>query len=561
MKKNNVNQSGMKQSKKGSKKVLKIVIPIVLVVVVLGVMIGKSLASAGEAMAQAMVVETMTVEKGDVAETIETSGTVVSGQQKVFFSPVNATVETADFQIGDLVKAGDKLVEFNLEDLEEQNQKAELTVKANSLGFQDTVNKSAEMAQKQADAEKNAAALQQQVDAKKQEVTNLTNAIAGDAQAQAAALQQTQDSINAQIAALQQQADDSAAALEAAKSVYDAAQVSQQNAQVNFDAATASGDTSAITAASDALKAANTALNTAKNEYDTLKSQMDNLDAQIAALQSSMSIGTGEMGDSDLQQRLTTAQSELAELQAKLESEKAIAEADSGTLSKEAKAQMQTNNNLAELEQKSLAELIEEGKKGISAEFNGVISDSQIVEGAMVSQGMQMFTLQSIDDVNVDITLSKNVYDKVQEGQKAVITFAGQTYEGTVTRISRIATSGMGGSNQAATSTAITATVHIDNPNDKIFLGVEAKVSIQAAEAMDVVILPTEAVNIGKDGSFCWVCEDGILKKRMIETGVTSDDCVEITSGLKAGEEVIPDPGNHEEGDTVLTEAATKTVE
>ena len=78
------------------------------------------------------------------------------------------------------------------------------------------------------------------------------------------------------------------------------------------------------------------------------------------------------------------------------------------------------------------------------------------------------------------------------------------------------------------------------------------RVSIQAAEAKDVVILPTEAVNIGKDGSFCWVCEDGILVKRSIETGVTSDDCIEITKGLKAGEEVIADPGNHEEGDAIV---------
>lgn len=544
----------MKKNKnnKSSKKVLKIVVPIVLVVVVLGVIVARNIASAGEAMVQAMAVETMTVEKGDVTETVETSGTVVSGQQKMFFSPVNAVVKTADLQVGDLVKAGDKLIEFNLDDLEEQNQKAELTVQANSLGYQDTVNKSAEAAQKQEEAKKEVAALQQQVDAKKQEAANLTSAIAGDAQAQEAALQEANDSINAQIAALQQQKSEASAALEQSKSAYEAAQTAQQNAQVNFNAATAGGNASDIASTSEELKTANAALNTAKNDYDTQKSQVDNIDAQIAALQATMSSGSGEVGNTDLQQRLATAQSELADLQAQLETKKAIAEGDAGALSKEAKAQMQTNNNLAELEQKSLAELIEEGKKGISAEFNGVISDSQVVEGATVSQGMQMFTLQSIDDVNVDVTLSKNVYDKVKEGQKATITFAGQTYEGTVTRISRIATSGMSGSNQAATSTAITATVHIDNPDDNIFLGVEAKVSIQAAEAKDVVILPTEAVNIGKDGSFCWVCEDGILVKRSIETGVTSDDCIEITKGLKAGEEVIADPGNHEEGDAIV---------
>lgn len=544
----------MKKNKnnKSSKKVLKIVVPIVLVVMVVGVIVVKNVASAGEAMAQAMAVETMTVEKGDVTQTVETSGTVVSGQQKIFFSPVNATVETADLQVGDLVKAGDKLIAFNLEDLEEQNQKAELTVQANSLGYQDTVNKSAEAAKKQEEAKSAASALQQQVDAKKQEVANLTSAIAGDAQAQAAALQEANNSINAQIAVLQQQQSEAAAALEQSKSAYEAAQTAQQNAQVNFDAAAAGGNASDIASTSEALKTANAALNTAKNDYDIQKSQVDSINAQIASLEAAMSSGSGEVGNADLQQRLATAQSELADLQAQLETQKAIAEGDTAALSKEAKAQMQTNNNLAELEQKSLAELIEEGKKGISAEFNGVISDSQVVEGAMVSQGMQLFTLQSVDDVNVDVTLSKNVYEKVKEGQKATITFAGQTYEGTVTRISRIATSGMSGSNQAATSTAITATVHIDNPDDNIFLGVEAKVSIQAAEAKDVVILPTEAVNIGKDGSFCWVCEDGVLVKRSIETGVTSDDCIEITKGLKEGEEVIADPGNHEEGDAIV---------
>lgn len=240
-------------------------------------------------------------------------------------------------------------------------------------------------------------------------------------------------------------------------------------------------------------------------------------------------------------------------MQANLEAQKSIAEMDAGTLSSAARAQMQTNNNLAELESKSLEELILQGQQGISAEFNGVISDKQVMEGATVSQGMQLFTLQSIDNVNVEVTLSKNVYDKVKEGQKAEITFAGQTYQGTVSRISRIATDGAAGTNQAAVAMAgIQATVHLDSPDDNIFLGVDAKVKILAAEAKDVVILPVEAVNIGKDGAFCWVCEDGMLTKRSITTGVTSDECVEVTEGIEAGEQVITAPGNHEEGESIV---------
>ena len=502
---------------KKHKKIWKIVIPAAVFVVIICVMGINSAKNAEEAMTNARNVECVTVERGNVSETVETNGTVVSGQQKTIFSPVNAEVETADFQTGDLVKEGQKLVTFDLKDLENQNQKAELTVKANQLGYQDSVNKSNEAAVRQAQAQAEANALQKE---------------------------------------LQKELKKAEKALEKSKAAYDQAVMEQQTAQVNFDAAAASGKEEELEAARKALNLANEKLAETKGAYEAAQELVNTLSSQAETLQpvsADLAEGTGR---TELQQRLEAAQAELAELQARLESQKSIAEADAGTLSGAARAQMQTNNNLAELESQSLEELILQGQQGISAEFNGVISDKQVVEGAVVSQGMELFTLQSIDDVNVEVTLSKNVYDKVKEGQKAEITFAGNTYEGTVSRISRIAENGAAGTNQAAVAAAgIQATVHVDHPDDNIFLGVDAKVKILAAEAKDVVILPTEAVNIGKDGTFCWVSQDGILTKRMITTGVTSDECAEITEGIEEGEQVIADPGNHEEGDPVtLTE-------
>ncbi|MCI8858758.1 MAG: efflux RND transporter periplasmic adaptor subunit [Lachnospiraceae bacterium] len=537
------------------KKIWKIVIPAVAVVIIGGVVIVNNAAKTGQQLLEAMTVEVMRVETGDVTEIVETNGTVVSGQQKVIFSPVNANVEMADFQVGDLVKAGDKLVTFDLKDLEEQNQKAELTVLANELGYQDSVAKSNEAQSRQADARNQAANLQAQVDAKTQEVQDLTNALAGEANAQAVAQQQEAEAVNAQITELQQQLDATAKELEEAQKAVDQASNAQQKAQVNFEAAAAAAesDPEALEKAKKELNQANKDFTNAKNACDKIQETADSLQEQIEALQASLSaIGTEDVTDSDLQQRLQNAQAELAELKGNLESQKAIAESESGALSSAAREQMRTNNNLAELESKSLEELIEEGRKGITADFNGVISDKQVMEGALVSQGMQLFTLQSIDDVNVEVTLSKNVFDKVKEGQVAEITLAGQTYQGTVKKISRIASTGAAGSNQAAVSSAsVMATVQINHPDDNIFLGVDAKVKIQAAEAKNVIILPTEAVNIGKDGTFCWVNEDGVMKKRSITTGVTSDECAEITQGIDEGEQVIPDPGMHEEGDPI----------
>ncbi|MCI8484126.1 MAG: efflux RND transporter periplasmic adaptor subunit [Lachnospiraceae bacterium] len=546
-----------------NKKVWKIIIPVVLLGVVLVIFAVSSSGKAKEAMTEAMKVETITAEKGNVSETIETSGNVVSGQQKTIFSPVNAKVETAGFQTGDLVKEGQKLVTFDLKDLEVQNQKAELTVKANQLGYQDSVNKSNEAAAKQAQAKSQVSSLQAQVDAKKQEVADLTGALSGEAKAQEEAAKKAADDLKNQISSLQKELGKAEKALSKAKEKYEKALADQQEAQVNFDAAAAASNPEKLETAREALNTANTKLAEAKGDYEAKEAAVENLNTQIAELQSTLPAVSTETGNSaELQQKLEGAQAELANLEAKLESEKAMAEADAGTLSSAARAQMQTNNNLAELESKSLEELILEGKQGISAEFNGVISGKQVVEGATVSQGMELFTLQSIDDVNVEITLSKNVYEKVKEGQKAEVTFAGQTYEGTVSRINRIATAGETGTNQAAVASAgIMATVHLDHPDDNIFLGVDAKVKIMAAEAKDVVILPIEAINIGKDGSFCWVCEDGLLVKRAITTGVTSDEYAEIKEGIQEGEQVITDPGNHEEGDKIMTVEAGESAE
>lgn len=535
------------------RKIWKIVIPSAIVVVIIGVNVVNHAANASRQMEEAMQVEGLTARTGDVAEVIETNGMVISGREKVFFSPVNANVETADFKTGSLIKAGTKLVTFNLKDLEEQNQKAELTVKANELGYQDSIEQSNKAAGRQAEARNKAAALQQQVNAKEQEVANLTNALSEETTSQEASRRQEEEKVQNRILNLQEQAKAAKKEADTTKKSYDNAITAQQTAQVDFDAAAAGTDAKALEAAREKLNKANKELTDSKNKYETKQQAADALQQQIDALQGgAQSTDTEVSGNSQLMQQLQTAQSELAELKAELESQKAAAEMDSGVMSNAAREQMRTNNNLAELESKSLEELIDEGKKGITADFDGVISDKQVMEGAMVTQGMQLFTLQSIEDVNVEAVLSKNVYAKVAEGQKAEITLAGKTYQGTVKWISRIAVSGAAGENQAAvSSSSITAMIHIDNPDDDIFLGVDAKVKIQAAEAKDVVILPAQAVNIGKSGTFCWVNKDGILTKRSITTGVTSSEYAEITQGIDEGEVVITDPGSHEEGDFI----------
>ena len=189
----------------------------------------------------------------------------------------------------------------------------------------------------------------------------------------------------------------------------------------------------------------------------------------------------------------------------------------------------------------------------IKADFNGVITKVSVVEGATTALGTELFTLQNTDKINVNVNVSKYDYDKLKEGQSADITLAGKTYEGEVTSISHVATQNEKG------ASLISADVRIKNPDDDIFLGVDAKVTIHAEEADDVVVLPSEVVNIGKDGSFCYVIENGVITRRDITTGISSDDYVEVTEGIKEGDEVIRDLGSLEEGmqaEATLSESA-----
>lgn len=73
----------------------------------------------------------------------------------------------------------------------------------------------------------------------------------------------------------------------------------------------------------------------------------------------------------------------------------------------------------------------------------------------------------------------------------------------------------------------------------------------------NVVVLPSEVVNIGKEGSFCYVLENGVITKKDITTGISSDEYVEVLDGIKEGDEVIRDLGSLEEG--MQAEAADRS--
>lgn len=497
-------------------------------------------------------VETVEVEKGNVAEELDATGTVESRNKKVFFSPVNATVKKLNFEAGDSVRKGQQLVTYDLEDLEKENQKALLNVKSGRLDLEDAVNQSEEALEKQSEAKANVQTLEGQVDEWQQYVYDLQAAIqqrTTDAQNQAAAQASAsaQEAAKAAQKAYQQQLKEYQESEKKLRDIRDKALTAYNQAKNEYDMAMETWKKNASEPNQEALLEKEKARTQAELAYKAAQEAYGQLTPPdmegLTGAAGSTDLSGVSADTSDLQRELDSASATLAELQSELASEKAVAEADPASLSEEAKEKMEVANNLTELEAKSVEELIEEGKKGIQAEFNGVISDCQVAQGAAVTQGMQLFTLESTEEVSVNISVSKYDYEVLKEGQKATIEMGDSTYEGTLVKINRVAIPNAEG------TPMIGAEVRIDNPDENIFIGVEAKVTVHAEQAKGVPVVPVEAVNIGKSGSFCYVLRDGVIEKQEVQTGISSDTMVEIKSGLKAGDQVIPDIGSLEEGD------------
>lgn len=504
-------------------------------------------------------VEVVSVGTGNVTQEVDATGNVESEQKKTFYSPVNGTIQTMTAEAGDSVDAGKNIIGFNLENLESENQEAQLTAKSGELDIKDAQEQASTAANKVAEAQAAIPGLESQIEEKQNQINSLRQQIA-DAQTNA------QNDAQAQIEQAQAEAKAEAeAAYKAAKDNYNqkkdiALQCAQkeEQAKTEYERATIDYtkqtiDENQLQEVADKYTAAVAETKKAEEEAKQAEGAIpEDPDESVNAMASAA--GTVTADTSDLQAQMETASSDLTQLQSDLASKKAIAENDTAGLTDAAREKMTITSNLSELKSKNLQELLEEGRKGIQAEFKGVISDAKVTQGATVTQGMELFTLQSTQDVCVEANVSKYDFDKVKEGQKAEITLGDKKYKGTVDKVSKIAIP-----NEKGTP-LIGVSVHIDNPDDDIFIGVEAKVTIQASEAKNVPVLPVEVVNIGKEGSFCYVVNKGKIEKKDIETGVTSDSMVEVKSGLKKGDQVIKDMGNYSEGDSVTAKEA-KTEE
>lgn len=193
------------------------------------------------------------------------------------------------------------------------------------------------------------------------------------------------------------------------------------------------------------------------------------------------------------------------------------------------------NVEAAQLSADIAAQNLDTALNGISSDMNGIVTEVCAETGSVVAKGTPIFSLESSDDVKVDVEISKYDIGDISEGQRASINISGVDYDGTVSKINRFATGG------TSDNAKIKVSVKINNPNDRVFLGIQADVTIYTEERDNTLIIPREAYYSDDTGDYVYVIENAEVDKKYIKTGIVNDEKVEVTSGISNGCVVIVD--------------------
>ncbi len=468
---------GVKKTHRRRKKRLKIIIPVVLV---LAALIGvKAFSSDAPA---AIPVYTDQVSTGDIDTVLSVSGKVIAEESVTFFAPASAKVEGIEVSKGDVVKAGDVLLCFDEDAVAYAKQQTELAEKISSADYNSNVQYNNEQRTKLAQAEAEIAECEAWIDNYEKYIDDLTNGITD-------------------VTALK-------------KSDLYAKKYSIEKEMNNYDLAMQ--------------------FPTEETDVEMLARKKMEKQMELNQLNDELGLLSDYKTDYGWEDLLTQAKKDLADYEARLSEAKSVkAGAESAVVNGNKLAGYELNKTKSQLESADAEKKYEAALNGVVAGFNGVISDMNVVEGASVQEGAQLMVLESIDDVCVEFQASKYALETLALGQPAEITISGKDYTGTVSKINHVAEANSSGTPMVAVR------VHIDNSDENIFLGIDAKLKILTASEKGVLQVPVEAVNVDSQGQFCYVIDNGILTKRYVTTGISSESFIQIIDGINEDQEIV----------------------
>ncbi len=170
----------------------------------------------------------------------------------------------------------------------------------------------------------------------------------------------------------------------------------------------------------------------------------------------------------------------------------------------------------------------------IRSPIDGVVTDRPFYPGEMASAGAPLLTVMDLHEVIAKAHVPQSSAALIHAGDPATIVVpgSGAPVKGQVTLVSPALD---------ANSTTVEIWVKIPNADEKLRPGTSVKLSIVAGTVEKAVAIPAVAVLSSDKGgkSVAVVGADGRAHLRAVTLGISDGGYVQVTSGLKPGEQIV----------------------
>ncbi len=171
-------------------------------------------------------------------------------------------------------------------------------------------------------------------------------------------------------------------------------------------------------------------------------------------------------------------------------------------------------------------------KSQITAPFDGKIGLKNISEGSYVTPGTPIATMQQSDPMKLDFYVPEKYVSLVKANGKLTFTteVGNEKHDAIVMAIEPKV--------DAATRT-IQVRAKTDNKSGNLFSGSFVRIEFSLQETEDALMIPTESIIPILKGQKVFVSRGGKAEEVKVETGLRSENKVQILKGLTVGDTVI----------------------
>lgn len=171
-------------------------------------------------------------------------------------------------------------------------------------------------------------------------------------------------------------------------------------------------------------------------------------------------------------------------------------------------------------------------KTEIKAPFDGVIGLKNVSEGAFVTPATVIASIQQIDPVKIDFAVPERYFPYLKKDGEVVFTIEGiaEKLKGAIFAIEP----------KIDLSTR-TIQIRAICPNFKgdIYPGAFAQVKIVLNDIDNAIMIPTESLIPDISGQKVFILKNGKSTYARVETGIRTDNRIQITKGLQIGDTVL----------------------